>query len=113
MAPELQGAFQTQAQIQAQSAAYPRLDPYAMPMAYLPSSKKKSTAMWYAFLLGFLGAHRFYLGHYWTGLVMLVLNIAVCGAGIQMGIVLGVVTTIWLIVDMAMISSGALRQKGT
>ncbi|GEM_PF-4692851 len=110
MAPELQGAFQVQA-----SAAYPRPDPYAIPMAYLPSSKKKSTAMWLAFLLGFVGAHRFYLGHKASGAAMLVLNLAVfCFVNdVGVAIMLAIVTTVWLIVDMAMIASGALRQKGT
>ena len=97
MAPELRGAFPT--------AAPP---PPVFP-AYDPTLKSRRTALWLAFLLGFAGAHRFYLGHRATGWAMLLLNLAACGAGLQLGILLFVATTLWLMADMAMIAAGSLR----
>ena len=94
MVPELQGAFPDHA---------PTFTP-----AYDPGRKSKRTALWLAFLLGFVGAHRFYLGHRATGLAMLVLNLAVCGVGIRMGILLAVVATGWLIADMTRLAGGGL-----
>lgn len=103
--PELQGAFPAPAPLYV--PGYPRPD--AVP--YLPGGKSKRAALWYAFLLGFLGAHRFYLGHPASGFVMLVLNLLVCGTGLRMGIVLAIVTTVWLVVDMALIGAGRLVGK--
>lgn len=101
LVPELQGAFPVQ------TAPYP----FAVPMTPF-GGKKKSTALWLAFLLGFLGAHRFYLGHTWTGLAMLLLNVAALGftSDIAMAVFLVVVATVWLIADMARIASGSLRE---
>ena len=94
--PELQGAFNV----------YPHPD--TMPLA--PGGKSKRTALWLAFLLGFAGAHRFYLGHRATGFAMLALNLVACGAGIRLGIMIAIGATVWLGVDMAMIVSGSLRE---
>ena len=93
--PELQGAF----------SVYPR--PSDVPAL---GGKSKRTALWLAFLLGFAGAHRFYLGHRATGFAMLLLNLVACGAGIRLGIIIAVGATIWLGIDMAMIVSGSLRE---
>ena len=93
--PELQGAFNV----------YPRpADVTAI------GGKRKRTALWLAFLLGFAGAHRFYLGHKATGFAMLALNLVACGAGIRLGLVIAIGATVWLGVDMAMIVSGSLRE---
>ena len=95
--PELQGAFT------------PSMPPASMTLA--PGGKTKRTALWLAFLLGFAGAHRFYLGHRATGFAMLALNLVACGAGLRLGILIAVGATIWLGVDMAMIVSGSLRES--
>ncbi len=98
--PELQGAFP----VQTQAYGYPRPDAHGPPL------KSRRTALLLAFLLGFAGAHRFYLGHRGTGVAMLGLNLSACGAGIRNGILIEVVATVWLIADMAMIAGGTLRQ---
>ena len=40
---------------------------YAMPRQ--PMRKSRGTAMWFAFLLGFVGVHKFYLGRYVQGIL--------------------------------------------
>ena len=100
--PELQGAFAPQAP--AYGAAF------AAPMPFAPPTKRKSIALLLAFLLGFLGAHRFYLGHVWSGLAMLVLNLAALAflTNVAMAILVEVAATVWLVVDMALIGAGRL-----
>ena len=93
--PELQGAF---------APTMPATMPFPV------GGKSKRTALWLAFLLGFAGAHRFYLGHRATGFAMLALNLVACGAGIRLGIMIAIGATIWLGVDMARIVSGSLRE---
>lgn len=102
--PELQGAFPMPTQPYA--PGYPRPDA----AFYAPPTKRKSVALLLAFLLGFLGAHRFYLGHTGSGLAMLALNVAALAfvTDWQMAILIEVVATIWLIADMAMIGAGKL-----
>lgn len=99
-APELQNAFPIQPQY------------YAPPAAYGPPPKSRRTALWLAFLLGFCGAHRFYLGHTWTGVAMLLLNVAVLGflSNVEVMLALALAAFLWPIVDMAMIASGNLRE---
>lgn len=77
--------------------SYPR-----HPMGRRTSPKQKSTALVLAVLLGFLGAHRFYLGHTATGLAMLVLTFVGCICSIH-GILL------WVIVDAILIATDQLR----
>lgn len=100
--PELQGAFPVQAPVYA-PPSFPQGGLYAGP------SKRKSVALLLAFLLGFAGAHRFYLGHTWSAVAMLVLNVAALRVDVSMAILLVVVSTIWLIADMAAIGAGRLR----
>ncbi len=95
MVPELQGAFPIQNQ--------PYASPYSQPLAYGPPLKKKSTAYWLLFLFGPFGGHRFYLGHTGTAIGMLIIGILtlpMCAAP----------TTIWAIVDGAMIAAGTLKE---
>lgn len=41
--------------------------------SYLKNSKKRTKAVWLSFLFGFLGAHKFYLGKKWQGIMYLLL----------------------------------------
>ena len=99
-APELQGAFPV-------AAPTPYFAP--VPHAFVPG-KSKRAALAYAFFLGFAGAHRFYLGHRATGWAMLLMNLAALRADVGLAIPLVVIATVWLIVDMARIGSGSLRE---
>lgn len=91
--PELQGAF----------PALPQA--YAVPMlGYGPGPKKRSTALWLALLLGSFGAHRFYLGHTVSGVVMLLLGLL----GLVTCIPL-LITSIWALADAGLIASGGMR----
>ena len=97
--PELQGAF----------GPPPAQAPVAL---YDPTQKRKKTALLLAFFLGPFGAHRFYLGYRESAYAMLGLNLATfCVTSSLPAIVaLVLVTTIWLVADMAMIASGSLRE---
>ena len=94
--PELQGAFPIQTQA------------YTLP-SYAGPSKRKSVALLLAFLLGFAGVHRFYLGRPWSALAMFALNVVALRVDLSVAILLVVVSTIWLIADMAAIGAGRLR----
>jgi TM2 domain-containing membrane protein YozV len=84
-------------------------DPYgnAYPRPMYPvgvSPKSKVVALVLAFFLGFLGVHRFYLGHQSTGAVMLALTLAglcICPVG-------PIVAGIWAFVDMILIATDSL-----
>lgn len=101
MIPELQGAF-------------PLSPPPSAPPLHPAGAKRKSVALGLAFLVGFLGAHRLYLGHTRSGVAMLALNVAaLCfTADLGLAILLFLVTTLWLVADMAMIASGRLMDAG-
>lgn len=74
------------------------------------STKSKVAAALLAFFLGYLGIHRFYLGHTNTGIAMLVLWIV---GSITVWFVIGViplaVVGIWGFVDFIRILVGGLR----
>ena len=124
MLPELRGAFpMTAAPISPFAPAAP---------VYGLSPKSRRVALWLVFLLGFLGAHRFYLGHFKTGLAMLVVSFVAgvsfvravagvlgavasgspslgsLGSGSGLTSLIEIVATVWPIVDVAMIMSGKL-----
>lgn len=86
-----------------QTYGYPRPD--AM-MGYYGPPKSKVAAALFAFFLGGLGIHRFYLGHTGTGVAILLLtflSFATCG-------VTAIVPFIWIVVDFVLILSGGLRE---
>lgn len=76
------------------------------------TNEKPSAGVAYllAIFLGFLGAHRFYLGRVGTGAVMLLISITFFGL---------VITVIWVFIDLFLIPGmiqedvEALRQKYT
>ena len=104
MAPELHGAFPA-------ASPSPAI-PTGAAVPYGPPLKSRKAALWLAFFLGPFGAHRFYLGHTASGIAMLALNLASLAflTNLTMAIGLGVLTTGWLIVDMARIAGGGLRE---
>lgn len=69
---------------------------------YYAPRKSKIVAVILAFLIGFLGVHRFYLGYTSTGIAMLLLGLVggwlLCGIG-------AMVTGVWAIIDGVMILS--------
>ncbi|AIE84220.1 TM2 domain-containing protein [Fimbriimonas ginsengisoli] len=79
-------------------SSYPR--GYAAPA----SSKSKVAGILLAFFLGYLGIHRFYLGHMATGTAILVLTIAgflTCG-------ITSLIAAVWALVDCILIATGGL-----
>lgn len=66
------------------------------------SEKKILPAFLFAFFLGVLGVHRFYVGKTGTGIAMLIISITVFGL---------IVTAIWALIDWIMIVSGNFRDK--
>lgn len=75
--------------------------PYPHPTFYATPAKSKLVAILLAFFLGALGVHRFYLGHIGTGLAMLLITVLSLGS-------LAFITGIWAIVDIVLISTGAI-----
>ena len=71
------------------------------PRAYASEPKSKVGAALMAFFLGFLGVHRFYMGHTGTGLAMLLITVLTCGYG-------SFITGIWALVDFILILTDAL-----
>ena len=97
--PELQGAFPIQPQAYA-------------PSLYAGPAKRKSIAVLLAFVFGFLGAHRLYLGHVPSGIAMLALNVVAYGVvrnNVALALLLAVVAGLWQIVDIGAIAAGRLR----
>lgn len=77
------------------------------------SNEKPSALVAYAlwFFLGYLGAHRFYLGRIGTGLMMLLLfGIGTLTAPILIGWVPLVILALWWVLDLVLISS-IIRDK--
>lgn len=103
--PELQGAFPPVAPPIANG--FPPTAPYGGP------TKSKRTALLLAFFLGPFGAHRFYLGHPVSGVAMLLLNLSVFAvtSNLEAVVAITVATTVWLIVDMALIAAGKLAPR--
>jgi len=67
------------------------------------TNEKPSTGVAYLLLifLGFLGAHRFYLGRVGSGVAMLLISLTIIGL---------IVTGIWAIIDLFLIPS-IIREK--
>ena len=86
-------------------STYPRptSTPYS---AYPAQSKSKLAAALFAFFLGSLGIHRFYLGYTGIGITMLSITMVgsffCCGAG-------AIVTGVWSIIDFVLILTGQLK----
>jgi len=72
-------------------------------MAPMVSTKNKIVAILLAFFLGVFGAHRFYLGHTGTGVLMLLLSVCTCAIGGT------AITGIWALVDLILIATGSLK----
>jgi hypothetical protein len=66
------------------------------------SDRKILPAFLFAFFLGVLGVHRFYVGKTGTGIVMVVVSLTVVGL---------IVTAIWSLIDWILIVSGNFRDK--
>lgn len=66
-------------------------------MTELPSPKSRLAALLLCFFLGWLGAHRFYVGK--------------IGTGILMPLTLGGFCGIWVVVDLIFIACGIFRDK--
>jgi TM2 domain-containing membrane protein YozV len=66
------------------------------------SDKKILPAFLFAFFLGTLGAHRFYVGKVGTGVIMLLISITIIGL---------IVTAIWSLIDWIMIIAGKFQDK--
>jgi TM2 domain-containing membrane protein YozV len=105
-------------------AQYPPQNPYQSTNPYgaspqqqqFPSSipgygaygapKSKSISLWLCFLLGPLGAHRFYLGHTNSAIVMLVVG----GMSLANNFFL-VISLIWCTIDFLRLASGAMADS--
>lgn len=66
------------------------------------SEKKILPTFLFAFFLGVLGIHRFYVGKTGSGIAMLILSITVFGL---------IVTGIWALVDWIVIASGNFKDN--
>jgi len=64
------------------------------------SPKLRLPTFLFAFFLGMLGVHRFYVGKVGSGLAQLLLSLSVIGIA---------VTSIWVFIDWVTILSGAFR----
>lgn len=95
--------------------AYPRTGAHTPPQQYpggFPSSpvsygygqpKSRMVALLLCFFLGFLGLHRFYLGHRTSGIVMLIVGV--------LGLVqcyFMIIILIWTTIDMIRLASGTM-----
>ena len=75
-------------------------------------ANKKSALIAYVlwFFLGYLGAHRFYLGHTGTGVAILLLTIASAILSfVMIGLVLFIIPAIWVLVDAFLIPGMVAR----
>ena len=75
-------------------------------------ANKKSALIAYVlwFFLGYLGAHRFYLGHTGTGVAILLLTIASAVlAFVVIGLFLIIIPAIWVLVDAFLIPGMVTR----
>jgi TM2 domain-containing membrane protein YozV len=57
----------------------------------LPGAEKKTTAGILGILLGFLGAHKFYLGYKKQGIIQIIISVLTCGAGGVVGLIEGII----------------------
>ena len=79
--------------------------PYQQPPSYaMAAPKSKLVAILLAFFLGALGIHRFYMGHVGVGLAMLLMTVVTFGG-------LAIVSAIWALVDIVLISCDVLRDS--
>lgn len=87
--------------------SYPQFpSPYTSnyPRAYAGPPKSKVASALFAFFLGTLGIHRFYMGHNGTGLAMLLITVLTCGYG-------AAITWVWSMIDLGLILSGSLQDS--
>ncbi|MFI5386278.1 MAG: NINE protein [Fimbriimonadales bacterium] len=92
--------------------ANPNLDPYQYAYPYdRPDSNKLLITILLWFFLGHLGAHRFFLGHTNTAIVMLILqlvgDVTICFFGL--GLILILAVEVWWIIDLIQMLTGNLR----
>jgi TM2 domain-containing membrane protein YozV len=64
------------------------------------SEKSRTATFLFAFFLGTLGIHRFYVGKVGSGIAMLLLTLSILGL---------FVSGIWALVDWIMVASGSFR----
>jgi len=57
----------------------------------IPGAEKKIVAALLGILLGWTGAHKFYLGNTQTGIIQLVVSVVTCGAGGIIGFIEGII----------------------
>jgi TM2 domain-containing membrane protein YozV len=81
-----------------------------------PKSRKIAVLLAIPFLLGCLGAHRFYMGKYVTATIMFVLSLVGLALfsvflGIVPGFVFVVFTLAWALVDFVMLFLGGTKDR--
>lgn len=87
--------------------AQPHWDPYAG--GYRPDSNRLIITLLLWFFIGHFGAHRFYLGHINTAVVMLVLElIGFATMCFLVGYIFIIAVAIWWLIDLIMILTGQL-----
>ncbi len=105
----IQAPYQPQGQAPNQGpfgmSSYPRQVPYGAYGSY-GAPKSKSLALLLCFLVGGLGAHRFYLGHTASAIAMLIVGLLSCGNVYFLGIAL-----IWGTIDFIRLASGTMADS--
>ncbi|HTQ12091.1 MAG TPA: TM2 domain-containing protein [Fimbriimonadaceae bacterium] len=91
--------------------ANPNLDPYQLNNPYgRPDSQKLLITILLWFFLGHFGAHRFYLGHINTAVMMLGLEIlGIVTACILIGYLFLFAVFVWWVIDLVQMLTGNLR----
>jgi len=64
------------------------------------SEKNRTATFLFAFFLGTLGIHRFYVGKTGSGIAMLLLTLSILGL---------LVTGVWALIDWIMVASGSFK----
>jgi TM2 domain-containing membrane protein YozV len=64
------------------------------------SAKNRTATFLFAFFLGTLGIHRFYVGKTGSGIAMLLLTLSLFGL---------LITGIWALIDWIMVASGSFK----
>jgi TM2 domain-containing membrane protein YozV len=76
-------------------------------MTVMSPPKSKVTAVLLAFFFGLIGAHRFYLGHSSTGVVMLLIFLF----GWALFLIPDAVLVVWVLIDIVLILTGGLKDN--